>query len=106
MNIQEEINQIQAQMRPLMQRLDQLNHQLRKEKSAEWIRVNNVRLSDVELSSGDDKPWFGMVSEFANWLKDNSTKRYAEWNDRIYHTSDLVAGRLPDMPATIDDITP
>lgn len=88
----------------LQRELEKLERQLEKQKSIEFITVNRITRADVRLSSGDDIPYFGYIGAFATWLRDNTTKNWAEWNGRIYRTSDLVAGRMPDMPACVDDL--
>ena len=102
--IDTELTSLEAQLKLLMARRGVLRRQLA---SKAFIAANGITKADVELSSGDDKPWFGMVSEFVKWLKTQSShKRFAEWNETIYFTTDLLAGKMPeDMPATIRELS-
>jgi hypothetical protein len=92
------IASLEAEIRPLADRLQKLKRQKRKVDSRDFIAANRITLDDVEMSIGDKKPWFETAWEFGKWLAGNSKKVWAEWNGRIYLTSDLVNGRMPDMP--------
>jgi hypothetical protein len=73
--------------------------------SREFIRVNGIKASDVQLSSGNGVPHFGHVQKFTEWLaKTRCTKPYAEWNTLIHLTSNLLGGRFQPTPATIDHL--
>ncbi len=96
--LEDQVASTQAQIAPLASRLEQLNRQLREAKSRQFISANNITKEDVEMSSGDGKPWFGIVTDFEDWLRDNSSKRWAEWNGRIYNASDLIRHKMPDSP--------
>lgn len=54
----------------------------------EWYRRNislfGITLDKVELSSGDDKPWFSMLPKFLEWCEKNSRKMFVEWNTLVY----------------------
>ncbi len=105
MNTQEQIQELEQRIAPLVQQLETLRRLKAKEDSAEYIRVNKITKEAVQLSSGDDETWFGMVPDFSEWLKSTGcTKRFAEWNERIYFTADLIAGRMPESPATIHEL--
>ncbi len=99
-----EVAELEAKIRPLNERLHSLLRELRSIRARAFISANTIKRGDVELSSGDGKPWFGNVRDFTEWLRANSTKNYAEWNTVIYRTSDLLAGRMPEMPAAIGDL--
>lgn len=105
--IDNELARIESQVKPLLATMDALRRQRRELASKAFITANGITKADVELSSGDGKPWFGMVQEFVKWLKTQSShKRFAEWNETIYFTTDLLAGRMPlDMPATIRELS-
>ena len=81
--IKDEIEVIKAKMKPLTARLTQLGIEAQLTESRQFIDTNVITAADVELSEGDDKPYFGHVGTFAEWLTDNSTKRFAEWNSRL-----------------------
>lgn len=105
--VERELADIAEQMRPLAKRTEELNRERRRLRSEAFIAANNVKRDDVEMSSGEGKPWFGMVSEFAKWMKANKvTKRFCEWNETIYFTAEIIAGRLdPEAPSTIRELS-
>lgn len=98
--------QIDEQLKPLLAQRDKLKSDRRVLLSKSFIEANHITKDDVELSSGDNKPWFGQISQFVEWLKAQPAhKRFAEWNETIYFTTDLLAGKMPpDMPTSIDDL--
>lgn len=103
--IDTEISEVEAAIKPLSERLESLRRRKREEASRSFIAANNITASDVEMSSGDGKPWFGTVWKFGKWLKDQpKQKPWAEWNGRIYHSVDLMNGRMPDMPGLAEDL--
>jgi hypothetical protein len=99
-----DIAALKAEIQPLQDRLNKLARQKRDADSRDFIAANRITRDDVEMSSGDKKPWFGTVWEFGEWLTENSKKVWAEWNGRIYHAADLVNGRMPDMPGEVDHL--
>lgn len=108
MNIEEtkiEIASLEAQIKPLAEKLNTLRRQRERLESAAFIAGNKITVDDVEMSSGEGKPWFGNVSSFALWLKANkSTKRFAEWNGVIVFMSDLLNGNLIYTAGYISDL--
>mgnify|MGYP001260578958 CR=1 FL=1 len=104
--IDKELEQLAIQLKPLHEREDQLQRQKRECLAKSFITANKITNADVELSSGDGKPYFSVISQFVVWLRSQpANKRFAEWNETIYFTTDLLAGRMPpDMPATIRDL--
>lgn len=104
--VEAELRFIAEQMKPLMKRSSELNRERRRLKSIAFIEANGVRREDVEMSSSDDKPWFGNIMQFGEWLKSNSNKRFCEWNEMIYFTVEVVNGRMdPDAAGTIRELT-
>lgn len=95
---------LEAEIQPLADSLQKLKRQKREVDSRDFIAANRITREDVEMSSGDKKPWFGTVWLFGEWLAGNSKKVWAEWNGRIYHAADLVNGRKPDMPGETDHL--
>jgi len=92
--IEAELQSIDDQMRPLRARAATLKNELRRLRSLAFIEANNVTIDDVELSSGDGKPWFGHINSFAAWLRQNSTRRFCEWNGQLYFTAEIIARRM------------
>ena len=97
-SLQMEIAALEIQLKPLLDRMATLRIQERDTLSREFIAANRITLDDVEMSSGDGKEWFPTSYQFGKWLADNSKKIWAEWNGRIYHSADIINGRMPDMP--------
>ena len=105
MSTQDEIDALTAQIQPLAQELERLVQKKRSEDSLEFIRVNRITKDDVWTREAQGTPFFNTVWQFANYLKTKTEqRRFTEWNDIIYFTSDLMAGRMPDMPATTSDL--
>lgn len=51
----------------------------------------DIKLEDVQLSRGSDLPYFGHIEQFCKWLAAQPIKKnFAEWNDRIYFTTELI----------------
>jgi glutathione S-transferase len=108
-SVQREIKETEQAIKPLAEKLDRLTRQLADMQSREFIAVNKITLADVEMSAGVGKPFFGDVRQFTDWMKLRAAfnaKPWAEWNGFIYHASDLLAGRMPDMPGRIRDLEP
>mgnify|MGYP001612032416 CR=1 FL=1 len=101
-----ELVQISKQLKPLLDRQAALRTKRRELASMAFIEANAITKDDVELSSGDGKPYFTFVHQFVEWLRSkNKCKRFAEWNGTIYFTSDLLSRRMPgDRPARIEDL--
>jgi hypothetical protein len=104
MALRKEIEDLQNKIRPMAASLEQLRAELCKLESREFIKVNKIIHSDVEMSDGPGKPWFGNVTSFISWLREHSDKNWAEWNGTIYRMSDLKADRMPDTPGRIKDL--
>lgn len=103
--LHKELTSLKSQARTLDAQIETVRRSIRKIRADEFIRANGVTRADVQMSCGDGVPLFMLMQQFAEWMTSRgSLKRFAEWNQRIYFTTDLVAGRMPDMPATIDDL--
>ena len=104
-DIERELDLLTKELRPLLDKQWRLNEALRKAKSLQYIKVNNISLSDVEMSSGDGKPYFGHIKQYGEWLKLNSDKPYCEWNEEIYLTSEIINGFLrSDGTGLVEDL--
>lgn len=101
-----QLAEISEQLKPLLLRKEVLEQERRELASRAFIEANAITKDDVELSSGDGKPYFTFVHQFVEWLRSkNKCKRFAEWNGTIYFTSDLLSRRMPgDRPARIEDL--
>lgn len=104
--VNREIEEIEAELKPLHKRKDELDRKKRLMLSLQFIEVNRITRDDIEMSEGAGKTWFGHLDQFVKWMKDtNSAKRFCEWNGRIYFTSDLMHGKMPhEFNASIDDL--
>lgn len=105
--VEVELAELTEKIKPIQMRLVELEQEKSRIKSRLWILANGVKREDVELTTGDGKPWFGHVTVFMEWLKANGvTRPYAEWNHRIYRTFDLINGRMPEnAPGWLEDLT-
>jgi len=104
--IEIEICAINYQLLPLEKRQRELIVERRKLHSLNFIKENSVRLDDVELSEGNGKPFFNRVNDFSRWMKNHSiTRRFCEWNNTIYLTSEIMSGRMdPTAPGSVKDL--
>lgn len=105
-DIKAEIERLSANIAPTVREISRLNGELRKAKSVEFIRANGITKDQVELSDGEGKPHFMIITSFIDWMKQNNCqKRWAEWNTRIYSTSELFGGRMdPEAPGLMEDM--
>ena len=100
-----EIDATKQALQPLLAKLETLNRRREKLESLAFIAAKKITRDDIQMSSGDGMPWHGTAWDFGRWMRTHAcTKLWAEWNGRIYRAADLMAGRLPDMPARVDDI--
>jgi hypothetical protein len=102
--IQTQLDAVRAELLPLREKEQVLARELGRAKSVEFIAANAVTRADVESPDGHGQ-WFNTIWQFADWMRTNSNKNWAEWNTIIYRTSDLLAGRMPDMPARTGDLS-
>lgn len=90
-----EIAATKAAIEPLNLKLGLLVSKLIDAKSSAFIAANRITRMDVQFSYGDGMQHFGHIRSFAQWLKaTRCTKRWAEWNGVIHHTSDIIAERF------------
>jgi hypothetical protein len=98
---------IEQQVNPLLDNLNLLRLQHRDALSREFIAANRITLSDVEIRDHAEDEFgnhFDNAFQFGEWLLKNATKKWAEWNGVIYHTADLAANKMPDMPGLIQHL--
>jgi hypothetical protein len=101
------IDEINREIGRLCSERDGLSEQRRKRMAADFIAEHRVTRADVELSDGDDRPWFGHVGAFGKWLSSRpraDQKRFCEWNGVLNWTSDIIAGRLSQMRVHLSDL--
>ena len=104
--VTKELAEVNAAIAPLAQRRDGLNRELQRLKSLAFIDANSVTLDEIELSDGDDKPDFGIICTFGEWMRRTGCrKRFCEWNGAIYFTAEVMAGRMdPNAPGRVEDV--
>jgi len=98
---------IEQQVNPLLANLNLLKLQHRDALSREFIAANRITLADVEMSddaSDEFGNFFATPCRFGKWVAKNTTKKWTEWHGRIYHTADLAANKMPDMPGLIQHL--
>lgn len=92
--IDNEMREIGAKIKPLQARADELRRLRGQMLSVEFVRNHRITADQVELSEGEGKPYWGHIQPFSRWLAKNSKCRWAEWNGFLYERAELVAGRM------------
>lgn len=93
--IKSKIDALSAEIAPTLVEIADLQKAHREALSREWVAANSVSKAEVEPSSGEDRPYFGHVASFVDWLKGQPhARRWAEWNGRLYSTAELIAGTM------------
>jgi hypothetical protein len=98
LEVEAEVNRLSLEISSLIKKREPLQNQLRELQSRHYIETLGIKKGDCETPNGHGE-WFGTVWSFAEWLKSHSEKPWAIWNGRIYRSSDLMAGRMPESPA-------
>jgi hypothetical protein len=96
--LRKEISQVEVELAPLSSKLTSLKRELRTENSRAFIELNDIHRAEVEMSSGSDKPDFGTIEQFGEWLSEHSHKEWCEWNGGIYRTRDLFTNQIVMSP--------
>jgi FtsZ-binding cell division protein ZapB len=108
-----ELEQIDAKIKSVINQItyyQTMADDLRKEKrellSKQFIEKHEPTLEEVEMSSGEGKPYFGHVWAFTHWMKENNiSKSFCEWNKFVYLTSEMLQGQKSQTEfTTIKDI--
>lgn len=105
-SLQAELDQVKAQLKPLLSRQETLRRQIEAMQSHEFIRVNGITKANTQLANSPELPHFGRVWNFADWLRGQgrSVRPWAEWNGQIHRSSDLIIGRFNPTPVRYDDL--
>lgn len=106
-SIEAKIAHVEGQLKPLIQQKSELSSMLAKLCSEEFIRVNRITLEDVQRRDSEfcGGVRHGHISNFGEWLKQtNCPKPWCEWNTMLYRTSDIIAGRMPESVARLEDV--
>lgn len=103
--LESEINRLEVHIKELQTKQGVLQERLRGAKAQDYIKEHNITADDIEMSEGDNKPYFRVVRQFIEWVKEcNSSKRYMEWNTQIHLTSDMLAGRFTSLDIRVADL--
>jgi len=103
--LQKEVEEIRVRERLLLGQRRAIENEIRTILSKQFIIDNYITLNDIQVASGDDIPYHGDCSEYGKWLKTNNiTKKYCEWNGRLYLTCDMINGQPTQTPAQIEDV--
>ena len=98
-SLEEDIDNINQAMKPLIELKARRIMKLRTEKSKLFIELNSIRKESVQRCDEENMPWFWNINDFGEWLDSNSTKPWCCWNGCLYRTSEIVGGRM-DCNAT------
>lgn len=102
--MKDRLAEIAMKLRPLMAEQSTLIDQLRRAESKAWIAANGITRRRVHAVD-DVGEWVGTVYNFAVWLRQQRPMRpFAEWNGRLYHTTDLLNDRLEETPGFFTDV--
>jgi hypothetical protein len=103
-HIEARLSELEAQLKPLLKEKTELEAEQRDAQSLAFIKANGITLADIQSSKGDGVPYFGVVWAFGQWLKDHSSRPWAEWTGRLYRSSDLILGRMPESIALAEHV--
>lgn len=92
--IEKELEEIELKMRPLRSARAELKSQLDGKKSEAFIRDNGITKDQVQRCDDDGMPWMGDIHSFGEWMAANSNKPWCCWNDRLYKSQEIIAGRM------------
>lgn len=74
--------------------------------SRKFVSANNITSADV-WNPDSESEWFGIIWNYAQWIKQQpESRRFVAWNGRLYFTSDIVAGKMPETPGLAAHILP
>lgn len=96
----------EQKIRKLAEELETERRRLKKLKSCEFIRVNDITLETLHRTK-DFEQWFYQLSDFTTFLKTlPQQKPWTSWNTAIHRTSELMEGRWSNTEAYEDDVPP
>lgn len=95
-DLRREIAALTRRIQPMERRLGTLMNRLDKLRSQELVAKHGIRLADVVLSEGEDRPYFAVDTTFIRWIHDNGleNKLWVEWNDSVYAMKDFLSGKI------------
>jgi hypothetical protein len=81
------------QMKAVHERLGilirQAEDRMRDERYAANVKNLGITMDDVQLSLGNDLPWFGHYSYFFDWCDKYSKKPWREWDTLVFPGREL-----------------
>ena len=108
MTPEQELEQVNEQIRQLSKRRGELQTLIDKQNAAAFIKATGITKSQVHTPDMLGVPWFGMLPPYATWLEKNGLHRdykYAAWNTSIYHMSDILRCDMSKpLPITTSDL--
>lgn len=103
--LREELATVESQIRPLQERREGLNRQIRKQESIDWIQSNGVTRDQIHRPE-DFEQRFGHIKVFIDHLKTlDRPKRFVSWNGCLYFTRELMGGFMdPKCKGRLEDV--
>lgn len=99
------LKDLEAQRAAITSEIDAMRRVKSRRDSLQFIAVNKITKADVEFPEGEGKPWFGHVASFADWMRNQPTKkRWMVWNGRLFHTTDLLSNRFAETPGLAEHL--
>lgn len=102
--IEAQLKELIEESRALQKKIDALSNKKAELLSLAYIKEHNITPDDVEFLDGEGMPYFSILFKWAQWLAANSTKRFCEWNNRVYLTGDVINQNLPDSVCRVNDL--
>lgn len=79
--------------------------EVRKRESVAAINALGVTKANTFTTDGDDKPWFGHIKDYIAWIGAQEPRLpWAEWNQMVYQTHDLIAGYMHESIIRYEDV--
>lgn len=107
-NLENEISALNKQIQPLQRKAGEIREAIRREKSLDYIKENNIKKSAVLYSYSDRIMGIWSIYDLRNYLTYDYEKlsniKYAEWNGAIHLISDLKNNNYKPTPARWEDL--
>ena len=92
--IEKHIDLIDEEIELLLERAAPLKRHLAKAKSIKFIEENKITRDQVQRHDEYAMPCIRNVWTFAKWMEENSNKKWFCWNEILYRSSEIIAGRM------------
>lgn len=101
-----ELEKVNAELWRLNERRHALEEQSRSLRAKIIIEALKITRDDVQLSRGNDVPWFSLLQKFVEWLREQpQRKRFAEWNGTLFSVPDLIQDRYIEIGVRLSDLS-